>query len=76
MLFAVCADGGQAAASTAGKAGREAVRRSGMQEAEARMVLNVKPKATDAEILEVRPSTRARDSRSASGLARRRLFFG
>ena len=36
------------------------MRRSGMAEGEARMILNVKPKAPESEVLEVRAHTRAR----------------
>lgn len=46
----VCdADGGQAAAGAA----KNAAKRGGIAEAEARMILNVKPKASETEINEV-----------------------
>ena len=46
------ANGGKAAGAAAGSAARESLKRSGMPDGEARMILNVKPKAPDAEILE------------------------
>ena len=52
----LCADGGAAAAgATATKAARKF---GGMAEGEARTILNVEPKATEAEILEVRAAPR------------------
>ena len=48
----LCADGGKVSAAT-----KQATVRGGMMEAEARGILNVKPKAPDAEVQEVRMHT-------------------
>jgi hypothetical protein len=45
----LCADGGKVSAAT-----KQATVRGGMMEAEARNILNVKPKAPEAEVQEVR----------------------
>ena len=53
-MLLLCADGGKVSAAT-----KQTMVRGGMMEAEARNILNVKPKAAEAEIQEVRNARRA-----------------
>ena len=53
-VLLLCADGGKVSAAT-----KQTMVRGGMMEAEARNILNVKPKAAEAEIQEVRNARRA-----------------
>jgi len=56
-------DGGQAAAGAA----KGAVKNSGIAEMEARMILNVKPKATEAEIAEAHEKLMAMNDPAKGG---------